>query len=51
VVKDEDVAQKGMLINAINKVYENKEKYAENMKMSELKYTSAEQLYEEIVNG
>lgn len=51
VVKDEDVAQKGMLINAINKVYENKEKYAENMKTSELKYTGAEQLYEEIVNG
>jgi UDP-N-acetylglucosamine--N-acetylmuramyl-(pentapeptide) pyrophosphoryl-undecaprenol N-acetylglucosamine transferase len=51
VIKDEDLENSGLLLENIEKVYENRFIMAEKMQNSELKYTSAAELYEEIING
>lgn len=51
VIKDEDLEKDGLLLENIDNVYAAKETMAEKMENSELKHTSAHELYEAIING
>lgn len=51
VIRDEDLEKSDLLIKAIDKVYENRAEMIEKMRKSDLKHTTALELYEEIVNG
>ena len=48
VIKDEDIANPEILLPMLDKVYENREKYEENMKTNPVKITTSEALCEEI---
>lgn len=51
VLQDRDLDKSGLLLRAIDRVYEERDLMAQNMENSELKYTSAEELFTEIING
>lgn len=51
VVKDEELFDDNKLLVLIDKIYNNKDFYLNNMKKNELKSTSNKELFEEIVNG
>ena len=51
VIKDEDLDNSVLFMNTINKVYLNRVLMSAKMKQSDLKHTTAAELYEEIVNG
>ena len=51
VLKDEDLEKSQLLLENIDKVYENREAMAHKMATSALKFTNADELYEEIING
>lgn len=51
ILLDKDLTQDGLLLAQINKMYQNLDTYRRNIKNSDLKFTSNEELYKEIVNG
>ena len=51
ILLDKDLAQNGLLLAQIDKMYQNLDTYRNNIKNSDLKFTSNEELYKEIVNG
>lgn len=51
ILLDKDLAQNGLLLAQIDKMYQNLGTYRNNIKNSDLKFTSNEELYKEIVNG
>lgn len=51
VLKDEDLEKTGLLLKAIDRVYEERKAMAQKMAESELKYTNVNELYEAIING
>lgn len=51
ILLDKDLAQNGLLLTQIDKMYQNLDTYRHNIKNSDLKFTSNEELYKEIVNG
>ena len=50
ILLDKDLAQNGLLLAQIDKMYQNLGTYRNNIKNSDLKFTSNEELYKEIVN-
>ena len=48
---DKDLAQNGLLLAQIDKMYQNLGTYRNKIKNSDLKFTSNKELYKEIVNG
>lgn len=51
ILLDKNLTQDGLLIAQIDKMYQNLDTYRNNIKNSDLKFTSNEELYKEIVNG
>lgn len=51
VIKDEDLEKPNLLLENIDKVYENRLIMTQKMQNSELKYTNVNELYEAIING
>lgn len=51
ILLDKDLPQEGLLVAQIDKMYQNLDTYRRNIKNSDLKFTSNEELYKEIVNG
>ena len=51
VIKDEDLDAPNLLLESIDKVYENRGEMIEKMENSELKHTSATELFREIIDG
>ncbi len=51
VIRDEDLTHPDLLLNMIDKVFENRAVMIEKMQQSELQYTNADELFEEIING
>ena len=51
ILLDKDLSQDGLLVAQIDKMYQNLGTYRNNIKNSDLKFTSNEELYKEIVNG
>ena len=50
ILPDKDLSKEGLLTKQIDKMYQNLDSYRANIKNSDLKFTSNEQLYQEIVN-
>lgn len=50
ILLDKDLSQDGLLVAQIDKMYQNLDTYRHNIKNSDLKFTSNEELYKEIVN-
>lgn len=50
ILPDKDLSKEGLLIKQIDKMYQNLDGYRANIKNSDLKFTSNEQLYREIVD-
>ena len=50
ILLDKDLSQNGLLVAQIDKMYQNLDTYRHNIKNSDLKFTSNEELYKEIVN-
>ena len=50
ILPDKDLSKEGLLTKQIDKMYQNLDSYRANIKNSDLKFTSNEQLYREIVD-
>ncbi len=51
IINDADLQNDNLLVETIDKVYQNRLVYRDNMQKAQLKQTSGEKLYEDITNG